>query len=66
MSIIISGMEMPKCCANCDLFYDYMCCPVTGTHADFEKMNSERLPNCPLREMFNDDPPMEYFENGGI
>ena len=57
---------MPKCCANCDLFYDYMCCPVTGTHADFEKMNSERLPNCPLREMFNDDPPMEYFENGGI
>lgn len=50
MSIIISGMEMPKCCADCDLLYDYIGCSVTGTHADFAKMDSERLPNCPLKE----------------
>lgn len=51
MSIIINGMEMPKCCADCDLLYDYMCCSITGTHADFAKMDSERLSDCPLREI---------------
>lgn len=53
MSISITGMNMPKCCADCELLYDYMRCSVTGTRADFEKMDNERLPNCPLKEIIN-------------
>lgn len=31
MSVIIKGMEMPKCCMDCTLNYDQMSCSVTGT-----------------------------------
>lgn len=62
MSISVTGMNMPKCCAECELLYDYMRCSVTGTRADFEKMNSERLPNCPLKEIIDNTETVEKSE----
>lgn len=59
MSISVTGMNMPKCCADCELLYDYMHCSVTGTRADFEKMDSERLPNCPLKEIIDNTETVE-------
>jgi len=65
MSISITGMNMPKCCADCELLYDYMRCSVTATRADFEKMGSERLPNCPLKEIIDNTETVEKSEIWG-
>ena len=53
MAVIIRDMEMPKSCADCSIFYDMICCPITETQADWTNMNAERLHNCPL-EPVND------------
>lgn len=53
MKIYIKDMRMPKSCADCELFYDYYCCMITGTNAsmiDWET-NQKKLPNCPLVEI---------------
>ena len=58
MSVLIRGMEMPKCCADCPLNYDQMACIVTGTRwwsdtvvlMDFGS-DKERLYDCPLVEV---------------
>lgn len=65
MILSITGMNMPRCCADCDLLYDYMRCSVTGTRADFEKMDSERLPNCPLKEITDNTETAEQSEIWG-
>ena len=49
MPVIITDMDMPKNCAECPIFYDFMECSITTTHADFEQMNSKRLSDCPLK-----------------
>lgn len=51
MAVIITDMDMPKNCAECPIFYDFMECPITTTHADFEQMISERLSDCPLKSV---------------
>ena len=58
MSILIKGMEMPKCCDECALLYDAICCIVTTTslwsypaHERIIDSSEERLPDCPLIEV---------------
>lgn len=55
VSVLIKGMEMPKCCDECALLYDAMCCIVTSTslwsypaHEHIIDSSEERLPDCPL------------------
>lgn len=52
MSVLIRGMEMPKCCDECLLTsIDYKCnwhCVIT--YDCFDSNSNERLPNCPLEE----------------
>ena len=44
-------LEMPKCCEDCRLVYDNCWCMITGSRMDWEKSETERLPDCPLREI---------------
>ena len=41
-------MDMPMSCSECPLMYDYLYCPVTSTRVDLASFDSERLANCPL------------------
>ena len=56
MSVIVTGMDMPKSCYDeCPLCYDYMCCSATGTKMDWFNCDKERLEDCPLKEYREDD-----------
>ena len=46
--MLLIDMDMPNCCENCPICYDFVCCPITDTHMDYASMDYERLPNCPL------------------
>lgn len=48
--IYIRDMKMPPNCMECSICYDMIYCAITGTHMDFEKMDYERLDDCPLEE----------------
>lgn len=56
MSVLIKGIKMPKCCADCPCFYDFISCQALsdGTEdfsaSGFDEFR-ERLPNCPLVEV---------------
>lgn len=57
MSILIKGMEMPKCCAECEWHeyyggdYDWVhACRRTGT-MPIENAETERANDCPLIEV---------------
>lgn len=71
MSVLIKGMEMPKCCMDCTLNYDQMSCSVTGTGwwsdsmmlMDFDSAK-ERLYDCPLIEV--PTPHGELVDRGGL
>lgn len=46
---VMIDMEMPKCCSDCPILYDDMLCPITGTNiADWNEIDKQRLPDCPL------------------
>lgn len=49
MSIIIEGMDMPKCCGSCEFNNGYRCTR-TKTVIDRDDEYQERLSDCPLRE----------------
>lgn len=49
--MLLIDMEIPACCEDCPICYDFMCCPITDTHVDYATMDEKRLPNCPLREL---------------
>ena len=56
MSILIKGIKMPKCCADCPCFYDFISCQALFDGTDDFSMSGfdefkERLPNCPLVEV---------------
>ena len=51
MGIYIKSMEMPKCCARCELCQDEMYCNVTGLCVEFSTMYDKRMDNCPLTEV---------------
>lgn len=55
MSILIKGMEMPTCCADCELNYDCFCCAITGHNFFIEIENfdftKEKAFDCPLVEV---------------
>ena len=46
MSVLIKGMDMPKCDIDCPIFTEEIC-PVESVLA-FSKMKEERPPDCPL------------------
>lgn len=48
--IYIKDMKMPPNCMECSICYDMIYCAITGTHMDFERMDYERLDDCPLEE----------------
>ena len=55
VSVLVKGMEMPKCCDDCGFNYDNNCCTATSTgfytYPAFESIidtEEERLPDCPL------------------
>lgn len=47
--MLLIDMEMPKCCADCPLMYDYLECAVTKNPLK-STMGNERLADCPLSE----------------
>ena len=47
MGLYLAGVEFPENCSVCDLLYDCCRCIVTGRGMDFERMDFERLPDCP-------------------
>lgn len=49
MSIIIEGMDMPKCCGSCEFNNGYRCTR-TETVIDRDYEYQERLSDCPLHE----------------
>jgi len=51
MSVLIKGMEMPKCCIDCTLLYDSFACMPLGKGIDWGTSGKERLPDCPLVEV---------------
>lgn len=51
MAVLIKNMQLPKSCMDCDICYDMMLCPIISEKMDWEKMDTERLPNCPLEEV---------------
>lgn len=56
MSVLIKGIKMPKCCADCPCFYDFISCQVLFEGTDDFSMSGfdewkMRLPNCPLVEI---------------
>ena len=55
MSVIVLGMEMPSCCSECELNYDSLGCSAIRSDGAFDRpgfdMDTERLPNCPLRPL---------------
>lgn len=56
MSVLIKGIKMPKCCADCPCFYDFISCQVLFDGTDDFSMSGfdeykMRLPNCPLVEI---------------
>lgn len=53
MSVIVKGMEMPMCCDECPMFYEYRFCELTDDHASSIEWKTEekRMPNCPLIEL---------------
>ena len=44
-------MEMPKNCSDCPLNYDMIFCSISETKMSWSKMDKERLPDCPLKEL---------------
>lgn len=58
MSVIVRGMEMPECCAEC-----YFCCVgddavcMSANRKEFPLVPdvAERLDDCPLEEVQEDD-----------
>ena len=57
MSVVVIGMEMPSCCSECELNYDSLGCSAIRSDGAFDRpgfdMDTERLPNCPLRPLPN-------------
>ena len=56
MSILIRGMEMPKCCYDCPFIRasfagDYYCAKGKGDEDDLKKLYSQRMADCPLTEL---------------
>lgn len=53
---MIKGIKMPKCCADCPCFYDFISCQALSDGTDdfsasgFDEYK-KRLPNCPLVEV---------------
>ena len=57
MAIIIKNMEMPKCCDDCPIAYDYMCCSITdtkfwGEDDTYPDSSESRMSDCPLTEIY--------------
>lgn len=50
MSILIKGMDMPKCCCDC-LLYDSAGFCASDPTREFEDYNHKRPDDCPLSEM---------------
>lgn len=61
MSVLIRGMEMPECCAECRMMCEFICRAVDEYLTDDEdeygcpKWTSERMEWCPLEEVMEDD-----------
>lgn len=53
MSVIVKGMDMPMCCDECPMLYEYRFCALTDDHAKSIgwKTEEKRMPNCPLIEL---------------
>lgn len=51
MRVLIKGMDMPKCCADCPLNDEYDDCGALDTDYYTEGKYTGRLPNCPLVEV---------------
>ena len=72
MSLLIKGMDMPKCCAECQMRYmaigyDWEC---VFTNDDVRDYDQKRLSNCPLTEitsphgrLVDEDQAQKNFEN---
>ena len=50
MSVLVKGMKMPKCCAECDIEDSFYACPVLREGTDYVR-NSGRLDDCTLVEI---------------
>lgn len=48
MSILIRGMEMPKCCGICSYNKSSCYCGITKSEIDRDYEYAERLADCPL------------------
>lgn len=51
MSVIIKGMEVPKCCRICDFNAFSMYCRRTGSEINRDYEHRERLSDCPISEL---------------
>lgn len=47
------NFKIPNSCIDCSLCYDYIYCSITNTKMGFEHMDSNRLNDCPLKEIDN-------------
>lgn len=48
--MLLIDMEMPKCCSDCPLMYDYLECSLTKSPLNLCAMENERLADCPLSD----------------
>lgn len=59
MSVIVRGMEMPKCCEECwalDDYGDYPMCRITEEQRGYNfRTREKRMDRCPLEEVKEDD-----------
>ena len=51
----IKNFEMPKSCSDCTLCYDYIACSITNTLLNYEALYDERLNDCLLIEVKEDE-----------
>lgn len=49
--VAIKDFEIPKCCCDCPIYYDYIECPITETSTRGFDDCKERMSNCPLVEI---------------
>lgn len=51
MSVIVTGMDIPKYCSDCSMRYYNMGCWITENGLDWENCDKIRLEDCPLKSI---------------
>lgn len=49
--MVLINIPMPQNCEECPMNHDWWICVVTNSYINLNTCESERLPDCPLKEV---------------